>query len=124
LLFILAPLVVLLTGVIGNPMRLISVPMMLAPMIIVIIGYPIAIWLTARQYKDFRLARFHNDILADSVAAKVTSNPDSLAKAIAKVRDAVKEAPRMPSESIGFTNRWQAFEVRAGRVVTAPAGWQ
>ncbi len=101
-LFILAPLAVLATGVVANPAGLISGPMIYAPTLIMLIGYPLAIWMTARQYKDFRAERHHNDILADSIAAKVTGNPGGLREAIMKVREGVIASPVMPSETIGF----------------------
>jgi Zn-dependent protease with chaperone function len=104
LLFMLAPLVVLLTGLIRNPASSLSLAMIFAPIVIMYIGYPLAIWMTARQYRDFRAARYHNDILADSVAIKVTDNPGAMRTVIQKLRDGMLAAPVMPSETIGFTH--------------------
>lgn len=103
-LFILAPLVVLLASLLGgvSPEKLMV--MILVPMLLLVIGWPLAIWLLVRPYNlnAMKSLGLYSDVLADSVAVKVTSNPDALKSAIVKLRDLTAEAPRMPSESIGF----------------------
>ena len=102
--FIAAPLLVMLTGIFGG----LSLPgMMIAmfvPWVLLMLGWPLALWLLVRPYtiQTTKDLDHYSDVLADSIAVKVTGNPDAMKSSITRLRDMIEAAPQMPSESIAF----------------------
>lgn len=73
--------------------------------IIAIVGIPLSMYLMMRPYSisSINPYYFHYDILADSIAAKLTSNPRALESAIRKVMDSIENSNKMPTQTIAFT---------------------
>lgn len=102
--FIAAPLIVMMTGILGGFSLERMMVVMLVPMMLLVVGWPIALWLLVRRYSidSAKSLDQYTDILADSVATKVTGNPDAMKSAISKLKELIDAAPQMPSETIAF----------------------
>lgn len=73
--------------------------------VMVLVGIPLSLHLMMRPYSISRRnpTYYHNEIFADSVAAKLTSNPGALKGAIEKLTGLMRRSEDMPRETIGFT---------------------
>lgn len=62
------------------------------------------LWLRPYSISRLNPEYYYGDILADSVATKLTGNPGALESAIKKVRDGVADAEEMPGQTIAYTH--------------------
>jgi len=102
--FIAAPLLVALTGVLPGLSLAGMAVLVLIPLLLLLLGWPLAIWLLVRPYtlETTRELDHYSDVLADSIAVKVTGNPDAMKSSITRLKEMTEAAPQMPSESIAF----------------------